>query len=63
MLSIGGANFATAAYSNLSTSHQDIFARGLGVFDLTEMTWLSFYDPNAPSYQTPQIVKDYVNTS
>ena len=62
MLSIGGANFAVAN-SNLSTSHRDIFDRGLGVFDLSEMTWLSFYDPNAPSYQTPQIVKDYISTS
>lgn len=62
MLSIGGANFAVTS-SNISTTHQDICARGLGVFDLTEMAWQSSYDPNAPSYQTPQIVKDYVSTS
>ncbi|MCJ1387287.1 hypothetical protein MMC18_000128 [Xylographa bjoerkii] len=62
LLSIGGSNFAVTN-SNLSTSHKDIFAQGLGVFDLTDMVWLSSYDPNAPSYQTPQMVKDFVNTS
>ncbi|MCJ1400388.1 hypothetical protein MMC11_003593 [Xylographa trunciseda] len=62
MLSIGGSNFAVTD-SNLSTSYKDIFTLGLGVFDLTDMAWMSSYDPNAPSYQTPQMVKDFVSNA
>ncbi|KAK5009776.1 hypothetical protein LTR28_013455 [Elasticomyces elasticus] len=56
LLSIGGANFATM-YANLNTTPGDVFTQGLGIFDITNMTWSSSYDPKAARYGTPQVVK------
>lgn len=56
LLSIGGANPNDVTYGKWSS---DSLSQGLGIFDLTEMTWSSSYNANAAPYITPQIVKDW----
>ncbi|KAK4541670.1 hypothetical protein LTR36_007814 [Oleoguttula mirabilis] len=41
-------------------SQSDPFERGLGIFDMTEMTWSSSYDANAAKYQTPDVIKSSI---
>lgn len=60
LLTIGGTDPAVQehyaiAYENAT----DTFAQGLGIFDLTEMTWSDSYDAKAPAYKSPQVVTDY----
>ena len=38
----------------------DLWPQGLGILDLTEMTWKSSYDSTTSPYETPQQIKDYV---
>ncbi len=56
MLSIGGGNPNDVTYGKWSI---DNAPQGLGIFDLTEMTWGSSYDASAAPYTTPRIVKDW----
>jgi hypothetical protein len=37
----------------------DPFTQGIGIFDMTDSAWKTGYDADEPSYQTPQIVKDW----
>lgn len=37
----------------------DPFLQGIGVFDMTNLVWKDSYDPNATSYKSPKIVKDW----
>jgi hypothetical protein len=37
----------------------DVWSQGIGVYDLPSMSERSSYDPKAPSYDTPQAVKDW----
>jgi hypothetical protein len=62
LLTIGGIDpgvqeFFSVAYANAT----DPFTQGLGIFDLTEMKWAQRYDANAPTYQSPGVVRDYYN--
>ena len=41
------------------TATLDPFAKGLGVFDMTEMRWKDSYDANALAYRTPEAVKGW----
>jgi hypothetical protein len=58
MISIGGgqeANFAT---------FQDPWAKGLGIFDMTTLSWTNAYDAAAPAYERPSLVSQfYANNS
>ncbi|KAF1987247.1 hypothetical protein K402DRAFT_55465 [Aulographum hederae CBS 113979] len=37
----------------------DSFIQGIGVFDMTALTWKSGYDADAAPYQSPTVVKDW----
>ncbi|KAH8664155.1 hypothetical protein BX600DRAFT_436717 [Xylariales sp. PMI_506] len=37
----------------------DPWSQGLGIFNMTAMSWAAGYDPDAPDYDSPQIVKDW----
>ena len=37
----------------------DPWPLGLGVFDMTNLVFQDHYDPNAPNYTTPQVLKNY----
>jgi hypothetical protein len=54
MVVIGGLT-AGVKYENIST---DPWAQGLGIFDLTNLEWMSSYDASAKAYQTPNLVKE-----
>lgn len=57
MLVVGGTN----GYLGFPTSltNTDPWKQGLGVFDLTDMTWSSSYDPDAAEYDSPSLVKTW----
>ncbi|KIW32491.1 uncharacterized protein PV07_04034 [Cladophialophora immunda] len=59
MIVVGGA------IANVANAHQtkDPWAQGLGVFDMTELEWKDSYDPSAATYQTPNIVKQYISAN
>lgn len=57
MLSVGGYR-KNLPYPNYWTD-PDPWPMGLGIFDLSKMKWSSSYDPNAPPYAQPQVVKDW----
>ncbi|KAG6995719.1 hypothetical protein G7Y79_00042g078240 [Physcia stellaris] len=56
MLTIGGLNPLDAGKDTMEKDHQ---TNGLGLFDLTNLTWIDGYDADAAPYQTPQIIKDW----
>ena len=57
MIVVGGI---IAPFDSSKTWHDpDPFAQGLGIFDMTDLTWMSSYDANAAPYVTPEIVKDW----
>ncbi|KAK3389671.1 hypothetical protein B0H63DRAFT_556790 [Podospora didyma] len=59
MLSIGGEN------DGLGTGpryvERDLFSQGLGIFDLTNLTWSTdgHYDAEAEAYKSPKIVQEW----
>ncbi|KAI1849402.1 hypothetical protein JX266_004897 [Neoarthrinium moseri] len=55
MLVVGGLNGARAN----AAMDPDPWARGLGIFDMTEMVWSSSYDPQAAVYDSPAVVKTW----
>lgn len=58
MLSIGGNQPSSSDGLGVAL---DPWVNGLGIFDLTNLEWVSVYDPNAGNYETPVIVRDYYN--
>ncbi|KAJ3960156.1 hypothetical protein N0V92_003197 [Colletotrichum tropicale] len=57
MLSVGGLLPETFIGKRFSTP--DPWPLGLGIFDMTELRWTNRYDPNAGSYDSPKVVKDW----
>lgn len=53
MLSIGGTNDA-AGFTGV-----DPFPQGLGILDLTALTWGNSYDAEADKYESPKVVQDW----
>lgn len=39
---------------------KDPWRQGLRVFDMTALEWVDGYDANAQAYETPQVVKEYI---
>lgn len=39
----------------------DTFPQGVGVFDLTDMTWKDEYNADASSYDSPEAIKTWYN--
>ena len=56
MLTIGGLDPLDAGKDTMSKDHE---TNGVGLFDMTNLTWIYEYDANATPYKTPQIVKDW----
>lgn len=57
MIVIGGS--ATPAGPDYE--QRDVFAQGLGVFDLTTLSWKDRYDADAGPYEPPQSVARWYN--
>ncbi|KAK9414399.1 putative Kelch repeat-containing protein [Seiridium unicorne] len=57
MLVVGGTNGWLGFPTSLTDP--DPWQQGLGIFDMTEMTWSSSYDPDAAEYDSPDVVKTW----
>ncbi|KAI0004358.1 hypothetical protein F4779DRAFT_600151 [Xylariaceae sp. FL0662B] len=55
MISVGGFR------SYLNFTEPDEWAQGIGVFDLSTLTWSDHYEPHT-TYESPSIVKDWYNS-
>jgi hypothetical protein len=53
LLSIGGIG------KTLSFQERDEWRQGVGVLDLTTMTWADSFNPDSTAYDSPQVVKDW----
>jgi hypothetical protein len=59
--------FGGVAYENKTTLEifrggaftTDPLTQGIGIFDMSTLTWSDSYDANAPRYEQPQIVADW----
>jgi hypothetical protein len=56
MLVIGGGY---ASSSETRGVVRDPWTNGLGIFDLTALTWLESFNASAESYKQPSIVQQY----
>lgn len=54
LLSFGGNDY---------THQSDPFTLGLGIFDMTEMTWSDSYNASAAAYRTPDVIKSYISAN
>lgn len=61
LLVIGGLDNADELGKNYwhDFTVPDPLKQGIGVFDMTDMSWKLGYDADADDYQSPQIVKDW----
>ncbi|KAI1326127.1 hypothetical protein F5Y16DRAFT_375842 [Xylariaceae sp. FL0255] len=57
MFSIGGVDGENRTYTAPTTA--DPWTYSIGIFDMTDLTWLSSYDPNATTYDSPDVVKQW----
>lgn len=55
MLVIGGHDPSSLDFGSI----QDVFANGLGIFDMSNLTWADKFDPGAGSYIRPSVINDY----
>ena len=58
MLVVGGLG---DGWSNWSQDQTDPWSQGLGILDMTTLSWSDRYDPNSPAYESAQVVKDWYN--
>ena len=58
MLVIGGVDPSRA---NISDYLKDPWSQGIGIFDLTDMSWKDGYDADAEAYTSPETIKSYYN--
>ncbi|KAF6825487.1 kelch repeat protein [Colletotrichum musicola] len=54
MITVGGIDILEG--DSLSA---DVFPKGLGIFDLTELRWKDEYDAGAAEYDSPQVIKSW----
>ncbi|KAL8709898.1 MAG: hypothetical protein Q9225_007380 [Loekoesia sp. 1 TL-2023] len=67
IISIGGVDSNSHIYSGIPhdiatstfNSSTDPFAQGLGIFDMTTLTWTDHYIANAPPYKQSDLVKSF----
>jgi len=52
MLSIGGTQ-------EVGLTNQDPWIKGLGIFDMTTLSWTNAYDAAAPAYEQPSLVSQF----
>lgn len=56
MLSVGGSQFLYPDLAHTNTT--DPFKQGLGIFDMTELSWSDRYDADAKPYESTQVVRE-----
>lgn len=54
MITIGGRDTLERP-----TVAADVFPKGIGIFDLTELKWKDEYDAGAAEYDSPQAIKSW----
>lgn len=59
MIVVGGLN-ATLGF-NESRRNKDPWTNGIGVFDISKLSWSSEYDAQAEPYESPDVVKRWYN--
>lgn len=57
MLSMGGVDDENRTFTAPTTA--DPWTYGIGILDLTELKWTDSYDPDAPAYDSPAVVKEW----
>ncbi|KAI1739452.1 hypothetical protein F4680DRAFT_136657 [Xylaria scruposa] len=57
MLSMGGVDGENRTFTAPTTA--DPWPYGIGILDMTELKWTDSYDPNAPAYDSPDVVKQW----
>ncbi|KAI0444074.1 hypothetical protein F4803DRAFT_573692 [Xylaria telfairii] len=57
MLSMGGVDGENRTFTAPTTA--DPWPYGIGILDMTELKWTDSYDPDAPAYDSPAIVKEW----
>lgn len=63
LLTIGGIDPAEQEMAALIADNAtDPFSQGLGIFDLTKLTWSDEYVADESEYQSPQVVSQYYQT-
>jgi hypothetical protein len=55
MISIGGVDMTNGKQWDVIDDRPN----GIGVMDLTTMTWSNTFDASAPEYDSPKVVKDW----
>lgn len=70
IISIGGADVSIPRGGPSPSNNQlafnasrDPFAQGLGIFDMTSLTWADQYTANAPEYEQSDPVKNFYSQS
>lgn len=64
MITIGGLNIDAGggALSQEVWSLADSFKHGVGVFDMSDMTWKNSYQANLTNYTTPKVIKSWYSS-
>ncbi|KAI0477950.1 hypothetical protein F4859DRAFT_42674 [Xylaria cf. heliscus] len=57
MLSMGGVDGENRTFTAPTTA--DPWPYGIGILDLTQLTWTNSYNPDAPAYDSPTVVKEW----
>ncbi|KAK5130843.1 hypothetical protein LTR08_001615 [Meristemomyces frigidus] len=63
LLTFGGVDWAQVNNALGESNQSDPFTRGLGIFDMSEMTWSDSYNATAATYQTPDVIKSYIRAN
>jgi hypothetical protein len=57
MLSMGGVDGENRTFTAPTTA--DPWTYGIGILDMTELQWTNSYNPDAPAYDSPTVVKEW----
>ena len=63
MLSIGGFPIGNDHKPNTNSISPDPWTHGIGIFDMTDLSWSSSYDANAKPYEQSNVVKQYYQSN
>lgn len=59
MVSIGGGEMVRSNFSAEIRRADPVFVGGIGIFDLSKMTWVKEFDPNAAPYFRPKVFDEW----
>ncbi|KAL0932015.1 kelch repeat protein [Colletotrichum truncatum] len=57
MITVGGINRSLTVSKFFQD--KDPFPQGIGIFDMSDLQWKDEYEPEAATYETPEVVKDW----